>query len=170
MLIRILGIELFEYRKCRVVPFIIMSMSGIPILMIIRAYLKMREDDRKSVKGDFQKPRFIFTIGFILIGLLLSQLGKILLIKVINLIGITILAMREGVILKDTTDTNELENTLDAVNHLTEDDAKSLLRLIYGFVNTAMTGNGGDEVKLEVVHKVSDIYKRIPDLNELRNK
>lgn len=72
--------------------------------------------------------------------------------------------------LKDSTDTSELEKTIDAVNHLTEDDAKSLLRLIYGFVNTAMKGNGGDTVKLEVVDKISNIYKRIPDLNELRNK
>ncbi|SES02439.1 hypothetical protein SAMN04487944_11579 [Gracilibacillus ureilyticus] len=70
--------------------------------------------------------------------------------------------------LKDTTDTKEFENTINAVNDLTDDDAKSLLRLIYGFVNTAMTGNGGEKVKLEVVQKVSDIYKRIPELNELR--
>ncbi|AIF45060.1 hypothetical protein [Virgibacillus sp. SK37] len=72
--------------------------------------------------------------------------------------------------MKEATDTNEFENTINAVNHLTEDDAKSLLRLIYGFVDTAMTGNGGDKVKLEVVDKVSNIYKRISDLNELRNK
>ena len=72
--------------------------------------------------------------------------------------------------LKETINTNEFENTINAVNHLTEDDAKSLLRLIYGFVDTAMTGNGGDKVKLEVAEKVSDIYKRIPDLNEYRNK
>lgn len=56
--------------------------------------------------------------------------------------------------LKENTDTNELENMINAVNLLTEGDAKSLLRLIYGFVNTAMTGNGGDTVKLEVVDKV----------------
>ena len=72
--------------------------------------------------------------------------------------------------MRETTDINEFENTIDAVNHLTEDDAKSLLRLIYGLIDTAMTGNGGDKVKLEVVEKVSDIYKRIPDLNELRKK
>lgn len=72
--------------------------------------------------------------------------------------------------LKETTDTNEFENMIDAVNHLTEDDAKSLLKIIYGFVNTAMTGNGGDTMKLEVVDKLSNIYKRILDLNELRNK
>ncbi|WP_010094679.1 hypothetical protein [Ornithinibacillus scapharcae] len=72
--------------------------------------------------------------------------------------------------MKETTDINEFDNTLNAVNNLTEEDAKSLLKIIYGFVNTAMTGNGGDKVKLEVVNKVSDIYKRIPELNKLRNK
>lgn len=45
-----------------------------------------------------------------------------------------------------------------------------MLRLIYGFVSTAMTGNGGASVKLEVVDKVSDVYNRIPNLNELRDK
>lgn len=72
--------------------------------------------------------------------------------------------------LKKSKDTSELESTIDAVNQLTEDDAKSLLKLIYGFVDTAMTGNGEDKVKLEVLHKISNIYKRIPDLNELRKK
>ncbi|MDX8367971.1 hypothetical protein [Cytobacillus sp. IB215665] len=72
--------------------------------------------------------------------------------------------------LKKTTDTNEFENTIHAIRNLSEDDAKSLLKVIYGYVNTAMTGNGGDKFKLEVIDEVSDIYKRIPDLNTLRNK
>ncbi|MED1943290.1 hypothetical protein, partial [Cytobacillus firmus] len=69
--------------------------------------------------------------------------------------------------MKEATDSNEFENTIDAVNHLTEADAKTLLGLIYGFINTAMTGNGGDAVKLKVVDKVSDIYKHIPELNKV---
>lgn len=72
--------------------------------------------------------------------------------------------------LKETANTNEFDNTIDVVNHLTEDDAKSLLKLIYGFVDTAMTGNGGDKVKIEVVEKISNLYKRIPDSNKSRNK
>ncbi|MBS3680722.1 hypothetical protein KGF86_10885 [Ornithinibacillus massiliensis] len=67
-------------------------------------------------------------------------------------------------------ETNEFEITINAINRLTEEDAKSLLKLTYGFVNTAMTENGGDKMKLEVVDKLSDIYKRIPELNELRNR
>ncbi|GGA90024.1 hypothetical protein [Ornithinibacillus halotolerans] len=70
--------------------------------------------------------------------------------------------------MKETNDVKEYEDTLDAVNHLYEEDAKSLLRLIYGFINTANSGNGGDKVKLEIVDKISDIYKQIPELNEIR--
>lgn len=72
--------------------------------------------------------------------------------------------------MKETTDTKAFENTIDAVNQLTEDDAKSLLKIIYGFVNTAMTGNGGNKMKLELLYMISDVYKRIPDLNEIRKR
>ena len=65
---------------------------------------------------------------------------------------------------------NEFETMINAVNNLTEKDAKSLLKLIYGYINTALTGNGGDKGKLEVVEKISKIYKQIPDLNELNEK
>ena len=71
--------------------------------------------------------------------------------------------------LKEMTNSNEFENTIDAINNLKEKDAKSLLKIDYGLVNTAMTGTGGDKVKLEVVNKLSDIYKRIPELNNLRD-
>lgn len=46
---------------------------------------------------------------------------------------------------------------------------KRMLKITYGFVNTAITGEGGNEVKLEVINKLSGIYKRIPELNDLRN-
>jgi len=70
--------------------------------------------------------------------------------------------------LKENNDTEEFENTINAVNNLTDEDAKTLLRLIYGFIDTATTGSGGDKVKLEIVDKISNIYKRVPELNELR--
>ncbi|NAP00450.1 hypothetical protein FRY77_31190 [Halomonas sp. MG34] len=72
--------------------------------------------------------------------------------------------------MKKTSHTDAFENTINAVNQLTEEDAKSVLRLIYGYVDTAMTGNGGDQVKLEVVDRVSTIYHCIPELTELRKK
>lgn len=76
--------------------------------------------------------------------------------------------LRGWVTLKETT-TNEFDNILEGVNNLTEEDAKSLLKIIYGFVDTAITGDGGDKVKLEVVDKILNIYKRIPELNCLRD-
>lgn len=70
----------------------------------------------------------------------------------------------------DVTDTMEFENILNSVDNLNCEDAKSLLKVIYGFVNTAMTGNGGDKVKLEIIDRISEIYKRIPDMQKLRDK
>jgi hypothetical protein len=75
----------------KLVTFLIMW--GIPIFMVIRTYLKMDVHDKKSVKSDFKKPRFVFTIGFIYIGMLISRIGVILLSEIINLVGIIILAV-----------------------------------------------------------------------------
>lgn len=72
--------------------------------------------------------------------------------------------------MKETLDEHDFANTINTINQLTEEDAKSLLKIIYGFVNTAMTGSGGDEFKIEVVNKISEIYKGIPKLNEDRKK
>jgi len=72
--------------------------------------------------------------------------------------------------MKETSNVNEFDLMLNTINNLSEEDAKSLLKIIYGFVNTAITGEGGNEVKLEVINKISGIYKRIPELNDLRNK
>ena len=73
-----------------------------------------------------------------------------------------------GNLLKETTDTKEFEDIIDAINHLKEEDAKFLLKVMCGLVVTAMTGDGGDQTKVEVVNKLSDIYRRIPDLNDMR--
>lgn len=75
----------------RVVPFILMW--GIPIFTVTITYLKMDTDDRDSAKSDFKTPQFIFTIGFLVIGLFLAQIGSILSIKIVNLIGIIILTV-----------------------------------------------------------------------------
>ena len=77
---------------------------------------------------------------------------------------------RGGNLLEKTTDTKEFEEMINAINHLKEEDAKSLLNVMCGLVVTAMTGDGGNQTKVEVVNKLSDIYRRIPDLNEMRSK
>lgn len=66
-------------------------MWGFPIFFMVRRYLQMDEDDRNDVKRDFKKPRFILTVGFLATGLFLAQLGNVLSILIINLIGIFIL-------------------------------------------------------------------------------
>lgn len=65
---------------------------------------------------------------------------------------------------------NELLNfeiTIEAIQNLSENDAKSLLKIIYGYVNTAITGNGGDSFKLEVIDKLAEIYHNIPEINDI---
>ena len=75
----------------QVVPFILMW--GIPVFMVTITYLKMDTEDRDSAKSDFKTPQFIFTIGFLVIGLFLAQIGGIISIKIVNLIGIIILTV-----------------------------------------------------------------------------
>lgn len=75
----------------RVVSFILLW--GIPIFTVFIAYLKMDTDDRNSAKKDFKTPQFIFTIGFLVSGLFIAQIGSILAIEIVNLIGIIILAV-----------------------------------------------------------------------------
>lgn len=41
--------------------------------------------------------------------------------------------------MKEATDTNEFDNILDAVDYSTEQDAKALLKITYGFFDTGMT-------------------------------
>ena len=57
----------------------------------------------------------------------------------------------------------EFEQTLKAINNLNEDDAKALLKIMYRLIDTAMTGNGGDEVKLEIMKKIAHMFKKIPN-------
>ncbi|MGY0694568.1 hypothetical protein ACW2QC_17600 [Virgibacillus sp. FSP13] len=58
----------------------------------------------------------------------------------------------------------------ERIEQLDETDAKAMLKIIYGFVETAVTGNGGDEMIKECVDKVSNFYKSIPDIKELDGK
>ena len=65
------------------VPFIIMW--GIPTFMVVRAYLKMNPDDQKSAINDFKSSRFIFTIGFIVIGAFLAHVGFLFSVSIIEI-------------------------------------------------------------------------------------
>ena len=73
------------------VPFIIMW--GIPTFMVVRAYLRMNMEDRKSAINDFKSSSFIFTIGFIVIGAFLAHLGFLFSVSIIEIIGIVFFAL-----------------------------------------------------------------------------
>ncbi|KAB8136242.1 hypothetical protein F9U64_10430 [Gracilibacillus oryzae] len=68
-------------------------MWGIPAFMVIRGYLKMDDEDRKAVREDFTSPKFIFTIGFLVIGAFLERLGNITSIGLIRAPGMILLAV-----------------------------------------------------------------------------
>ena len=63
---------------------------GMPIFIVVKSYLKMNTDDKKSVFNDFMSWRFIFTIGFTIIGCFFIHLGNLLAIDIIKLIGIVL--------------------------------------------------------------------------------
>ncbi|WP_158634047.1 hypothetical protein [Radiobacillus deserti] len=88
----------------RIVPFVIMW--GIPIFIVMRTYLKMDEEDKKSAKRDFKKPFSIFTLGFIVIGAFLAQIASILSIEILNVAGTIILAVGGGVTAVDSWRSN----------------------------------------------------------------
>src|SRR5690606_12412678 len=72
-------------------------MWGIPILFIYRGYVKMDEKEKTDVKRSFKTPHFIFTVGFLIIGLFIAQLGNLLSLIVIKHIG-TIILIIGGVV------------------------------------------------------------------------
>lgn len=61
--------------------------------MVIRSFLKMNNDDRKSALDDFKSFRFITTTGFILIGAFLTHIGFLIAIRIIEVIGIVFFAL-----------------------------------------------------------------------------
>ncbi|KRG11544.1 hypothetical protein ACA29_17040 [Lederbergia galactosidilytica] len=71
------------------VTFIIMW--GIPTFLVIRSYLKMDTDDKKSTLNNFKSRRFILTIGFIIIGVLFIHLDILFTNTIIKISGIGLL-------------------------------------------------------------------------------
>ena len=71
------------------VTFIIMW--GIPTFLVIRSYLKMDTDDKKSTMNNFKSRRFILTFGFIIIGVLFIHLDILFTNTIIKISGIGLL-------------------------------------------------------------------------------
>ncbi|USK39646.1 hypothetical protein LIS77_03700 [Cytobacillus firmus] len=51
----------------------------------------------------------------------------------------------------------------EKIEQLDENEAKAMLKIIYGFVETAKTGNGGNGMIKECVDKISNCFESIPD-------
>lgn len=66
---------------------------GIPTVMIVRKYLKMNWNDKKTAINHFRSHRFIFTTGFIVLGALFIHLGLLLTLSILKLIGFVFLAL-----------------------------------------------------------------------------
>lgn len=52
----------------------------------------------------------------------------------------------------------------EKIEQLDEYHAKAMLKVIYGFIETAKTGNDGDEMIRECVDKISNFYQSIPEI------
>lgn len=52
----------------------------------------------------------------------------------------------------------------EKIEQLDEYHSKAMLKVIYGFIETAKTGNGGDEMIRECVDKISNFYQSIPEI------
>ncbi|MFJ5770105.1 hypothetical protein [Psychrobacillus sp. NPDC093180] len=60
---------------------------AIPTFLVIREYVKMDKEDKKSAINDFKSRRFIFTGGFLLLGAFLAHLGSLFTLNIVGVIG-----------------------------------------------------------------------------------
>ena len=75
---------------------------GIPIALVLRAYIKMNEEERKSARDDFKSKRFIVTIGFMLTGTFLSQAGILFDLLLLKGMGMTLFVLGGIISIKAT--------------------------------------------------------------------
>lgn len=54
----------------------------------------------------------------------------------------------------------------EKIEKLDENEAKAMLKIIYGFVETAKTGNGGESMIIECVDKIHGFYESLPGVKE----
>ncbi|HHW38014.1 MAG TPA: hypothetical protein GXX18_12345 [Bacillales bacterium] len=72
--------------------------------------------------------------------------------------------------MKETHDTEEFDNVLNAIENLNEEDAKGFLKIIFGKLNIFEKGNGTFSND-QLIKEVSSIYnQKIPKTIEIREK
>lgn len=72
----------------RVIVAFFLIFWGCITFMVVREYIKMSAEDRKSARDDFKTPNFIFTIGFLVVGCFLATMGNAFTFGSINIVGI----------------------------------------------------------------------------------
>ncbi|WP_338751080.1 hypothetical protein [Bacillus sp. FJAT-52991] len=91
---------------------IFLMIWGIPVFMVGRAYLKMSEEEKKEAMTDFKSPRFIFTIGFLIIGSFLAIVGGLLEVNIIKISGNALLIIGGIVSVLQMWKRNKLKSVL----------------------------------------------------------
>lgn len=69
----------------------------IPTFLVVRTYGKMNKEEQKEAITTFKSAQFIFTTGFMLMGLFLLSLGRLLSLTVLQGIGGILLIIGGGV-------------------------------------------------------------------------
>lgn len=64
---------------------------GIPVAIMARAYFKMNETDRQSVKSDFTSPKFLVSMGSFALGAFLIEFSDTFSVPMIKTMGLVLL-------------------------------------------------------------------------------
>src|SRR5690625_7603556 len=75
----------------RVIVAFFLIFWGCITFMVVREYIKMSAEERKSAIDDFKTPNFIFTISFLVVGCFLATMGNAFTFQSINIVGIVFL-------------------------------------------------------------------------------
>ncbi|CAM3889785.1 hypothetical protein [Lederbergia lenta] len=67
---------------------LVLILWGMPTFIVVRGYLKMNTEDKKSAINDFRSRRFILTTGFINFGAFCAHLGFLFDISIVKIIGL----------------------------------------------------------------------------------
>jgi hypothetical protein len=66
---------------------------GIPAILVLREILKMSNDEQQALLTEIKSVQFIFTVGFVVLGLLLVNVGWLLSLTALIYIGTIVLAI-----------------------------------------------------------------------------
>lgn len=74
-----------------IVTFVILW--GIPTFMVVRGYLKMNTDDKKSAINDFKSRHFILTYGFTIVGFFFLHIGTLFAVSLVKITGLVLMIL-----------------------------------------------------------------------------